>query len=264
MKAENIINAIGSINDDVIRDAKEPRKTHHNSWMKWAAMAACLCLVICVFTIPHLLDNSNGPISGDLAPMVYVNDTLYQITENQPELADKENEFVYLGKIESKVSAAQKPEENFQANDDIVGAEVYQYGNNIVILIDGTYWLYENKANTNGEVIEFHGSQFSKADLSAETLEWLEWYNSLSPEEQLAISAVPSELYASNGSEANADDYIVFHGKTFLKANLSDETLEWLEWYNSLSAEEQLCVNSIPSDLYTYDGTGTVEAGAVE
>ena len=147
---------------------------------------------------------------------------------------------------------------------DFLCTVLYSYGNDIVVLIDGTYWLYENKANTNGEVIEFHGSQFSKADLSAETLEWLEWYNSLSPEEQLAVSSVPSELYASNGGEANADDYIVFHGKTFLKANLSNETLEWLEWYNSLSAEEQLCVSSIPSDLYTCDGSGTVEAGAVE
>lgn len=31
--------------------------------------------------------------------------------------------------------------------------------------------------------------------------------------------------------------------------NLSQETLEWLEWYNSLSKEEQLAISYIPPDL---------------
>ena len=35
------------------------------------------------------------------------------------------------------------PKENFQANHPIVGAKVYQYGNNIVVEIGGKYWLYE-------------------------------------------------------------------------------------------------------------------------
>lgn len=29
-------------------------------------------------------------------------------------------------------------------NDDIVGAAVYQYGDNIVVEFEGKYWLYEN------------------------------------------------------------------------------------------------------------------------
>ena len=36
-------------------------------------------------------------------------------------------------------------ENNFQANQhSIVGAEIYQYGENIVVEIEGKYWLYEN------------------------------------------------------------------------------------------------------------------------
>lgn len=38
-----------------------------------------------------------------------------------------------LGKIENTVSSSEEPKENFQANDDIVGAMVYQYGDNIVV-----------------------------------------------------------------------------------------------------------------------------------
>ena len=89
------------------------------------------------------------PISGDIAPMVYVNDTLYQIVDSQPNFADEKNSFNLLGKIESTVSSSEEPKENFQANDDIVGAAVYQYGDSIVVEIEGKYWLYENYQNTD-------------------------------------------------------------------------------------------------------------------
>ena len=89
------------------------------------------------------------PIYGDIAPMVYVNDTLYQIVDSQPNFADEKSSFNLLGKIESTVSSSEEPKENFQANDDIVGAAVYQYGDNIVVEIEGKYWLYENYHNTD-------------------------------------------------------------------------------------------------------------------
>ena len=89
------------------------------------------------------------PISGDIAPMVYVNDTLYQIVDPQPNFADEKSSFNLLGKIENTVSSSEEPKENFQANDDIVGAAVYQYGDNIVVGFEGKYWLYENYQNTD-------------------------------------------------------------------------------------------------------------------
>ena len=46
----------------------------------------------------------------------------------------------------------------------------------------------------------------------------------------------------------------------FVQSDLSEETLEWLEWYNSIPPEKQLAVNSIPAELYTDDGAGTVDA----
>lgn len=54
MKAENIINALGMINDEVIRDAKEPEKVKRPVWTKWMAIVACLCLVV-VVAIPVIL-----------------------------------------------------------------------------------------------------------------------------------------------------------------------------------------------------------------
>lgn len=46
-----------------------------------------------------------------------------------------------------------------------------------------------------GDTVQFQDKALNKSDLSAETLEWLERYNALSPEEQLAISSIPSDLY---------------------------------------------------------------------
>lgn len=89
------------------------------------------------------------PICGDIVPMVYVNDTLYRIVDPQPNFADEKSSFNLLGKIESTVSSSEEPKENFQASDDIVGAAVYQYGDSIVVEIEGKYWLYENYQNTD-------------------------------------------------------------------------------------------------------------------
>lgn len=59
---------------------------------------------------------------------------------------------------------------------------------------------------TENEVVEFHGQLFNKSDLSEETLEWLEWYNSLSPEEQLAVSSIPADLYTNDGAGSTIAD----------------------------------------------------------
>ncbi len=42
---------------------------------------------------------------------------------------------------------------------------------------------------------------------------------------------------------------VMFNEQTFAKADLSQETLEWLEWYNGLTETEQLAVDYIPADL---------------
>ncbi|MDE6259331.1 MAG: M56 family metallopeptidase, partial [Oscillospiraceae bacterium] len=44
------------------------------------------------------------------------------------------------------------------------------------------------------DTVEYHGQTYNRADLSQETLDWLDWYLALPEEEQLAISMVPPEL----------------------------------------------------------------------
>lgn len=95
--------------------------------------------------------------TADAAPMVYVNDILYKQSISQISYPERTDEFLYLGKIESAVSGDHGntdgvPSENFQANTSIIGAEVYQYGDDVVVRINNEYWLYEavNNENTSG------------------------------------------------------------------------------------------------------------------
>ena len=54
----------------------------------------------------------------------------------------------------------------------------------------------------NAGYIRFHDEVFKRADLSPETVEWLEWYNELTEEEQLAISYIPGEIHSILYGEA--------------------------------------------------------------
>ena len=158
------------------------KKTKKPIWVKWGVVAACLALV-CVAAIslfPHNNDSVTTPGIADAAPMIYVNDTLYKQSTSQTSFNELKDDFVYLGVIESDVTNFQGtndagnyldgiPKENFQANHPIVGAEVYQYGDNIVVKIEGKYWLYE----------------------------------------QLAVSSIPADLYTDDGAgtlDSNAEE----------------------------------------------------------
>ncbi len=103
-------------------------------------------------------------VIADAPPMVYVSGRLYQQSTRQVFFEEKKRDFVYLGKVETDITHSRDrtegtgtdgdsltvqhatdgiPRQNFQANHPIVGAEIYQYGDDIVVLIDGKYWLYE-------------------------------------------------------------------------------------------------------------------------
>lgn len=70
-----------------------------------------------------------------------------------------------------------------------------------------------------------------------------------------------SDKYFLYSNLENAENETVeFEGQLFNKSDLSEETLKWLEWYNSLPPEKQLTVSSIPAELYIDDGAGTVDA----
>lgn len=162
MTNEKLYEILGDINEKHVYEARAYHKAKKPIWAKWGAIAACLVLV-CVVAIPLFLHNNDSvttPGIADAAPMIYVNDTLYKQSTSQTSFNELKGDFVYLGVIESDVTNFQGtndagnyldviPKENFQANHPIVGAEIYQYGENIVVGIGGKYWLYENYHSTD-------------------------------------------------------------------------------------------------------------------
>lgn len=163
MNSKKFSEALGKLDTKYVDEAVSYRKKAQNPvWVKWSAVAACLALVcaaaICLF--PNNNDSVTTPGIADAAPMIYVNDSLYKQSASQTSFNELKDGFVYLGVIESDVTNFQGtndagndldgiPKENFQANHPIVGAEVYQYGDNIVVKIEEKYWLYENYHNTD-------------------------------------------------------------------------------------------------------------------
>lgn len=138
----------------------------------------------------------------------------------------------------------------------------------IVIILSIIYMLslVGCSKTENDETISFHDKTFNKADLSQETIEWLEWYNDLSKEEQLAISYIPSEVYKLSGyseaetidaeseliAEEDATDEIIIHnGKEYKKSELCNATLQWLE----LTEQERMLSSYLPPEFMVFEET---------
>lgn len=63
----------------------------------------------------------------------------------------------------------------------------------------------------------------------------------------LALVLAVTVAFASEPKEP--DDTIVFHGQTYSRSDLSQDTLDWLDWYLALPEEEQLAISMVPPEL---------------
>lgn len=139
----------------------------------------------------------------DLIPMVMVNGQLYYDTgrRNNDELRCG----VMDGEITSSVEGWEVPAEDGQSN--FGSGYGYQWGSKegeIEVNIEDNWLVFETRPR-DGSTVLFDGRQYSADGLSEETLEWLDWYNGLSKEEQLAVSAIPTEL-VPEGEVITAED----------------------------------------------------------
>ena len=97
------------------------------------------------------------------------------------------------GEITSEVGRSEEPSDDNQSNFG-TGFE-YQYGldGTIEVFYEDEWCIFERR----DELVWYEGQVLSRKVVSDETVEWLEWYNSLTREEQLAVSAVPPEFAES-------------------------------------------------------------------
>ena len=234
MTNEKLYEVLGDINEKHINEARAYHKAKKPGWVKWGAIAACLCLMV-PLTIPveDLSDYSRKEIkeavktidAGESSPLTEEILNLLPDNEEQIEVPTQ----VTSEQIRELEPAMTREEVlSLLGNTQDIGSGIYIY----VYEVDGEYLLHIPFAS-DGAQLGVTGEDLLKA-----------------------LTPISGDI-GSNGT-------IEFNGQSFSKSDLTEETLEWLEWYNSLSPEEQLAVSSIPADLYTDDGAGTLDSNAEE
>ena len=61
MKENRLLKAMSKVDEKYIEESSPVQHSKKAGWLKWGAMAACVCLIICAFAIPHLIKNPNDP-----------------------------------------------------------------------------------------------------------------------------------------------------------------------------------------------------------
>lgn len=85
MKNDQIIDAIGMINDEAVHDAKAYQRPQSRRWIKWGALAACVCIVFAFILVPSLNEQPTTPINGGGGAEnggSFFNATVLEVTED--------------------------------------------------------------------------------------------------------------------------------------------------------------------------------------
>lgn len=170
MTNENILDAIGGINEKAVQDAKAYKRPKSKRWFRWGAMAACLCLVACI-AIPILHHKGGidrrGPFQDTAA--FELNGKFYEVVET-PEVLEK---YGLPSKITGDAAGGHVAYLTSDGNDGYectpieTDIELYQYNpaasDGVYVLRDGETWcaalfcnFYQFDSNTNCSLTELY------------------------------------------------------------------------------------------------------------
>lgn len=142
------------------------------------------------------------PELSDRIPMVMVNGALYYDTGEESTLDGRCG--TYDGEITSTVEGTEIPSEDGQSNFGTGYPYQYTGEGQIDLLIDGKWMIFAQREGS-GSQVRFGDRMVDAAGLSEETLQWLNWYNSLPADEQLKVSAIPPDLLTETGIAGTED-----------------------------------------------------------
>lgn len=111
MKKEELFNIIGEVDEQKVAAAGMAMNTKKKSrpvWLKWGAMAACLCLVVALLPLINSMVNTetpNNPNPGALAAHFYLDGKGYfyhgELTYELPEGYEYVGDVINVGDISS-------------------------------------------------------------------------------------------------------------------------------------------------------------------
>lgn len=173
MTNENILDAIGGINENAVQDAKAYKRPKSKRWFRWGAMAACLCLVVGI-AIPILHHKGKGGIDHqdplqDTAAFE-LNGKFYEVVET-PEVLEK---YGLPSKITEDVAGdhvaylKSDGDDSYECTPIETDMELYQYNpaassDGVYVLRNGETWcaalfcnFYQFDSNTNCSLTELY------------------------------------------------------------------------------------------------------------
>lgn len=170
MTNENILDAIGGINENAVQDAKAYKRPKSKRWFRWGAMAACLCLVVGI-AIP-ILHHKGGidhqdPLQDTAA--FELNGKFYEVVET-PEVLEK---YGLPSKITEDVAGdhvaylKSDGDDSYECTPIETDMELYQYNpaasDGVYVLRNGETWcaalfcnFYQFDSNTNCSLTELY------------------------------------------------------------------------------------------------------------
>lgn len=120
--------AISEVGDKYYEEAANYQpKRKKQTWVKWGAIAACLCLVVIgSFVVPNIFDGNhdNPNVTPATYPYVMVNDVIYLIDPEGYVTSELPSEYLEIGKVEGNASADKA--QNWYSQGCKVGEVIYQ------------------------------------------------------------------------------------------------------------------------------------------
>ena len=190
MRGREMLDAIENLNPAYIEAAAEKPKAKKAGWLKWGAIAACLCIAVSI-AIPALV-HKGGPESQDpaqdIAALEY-NGKHYEAVDI-PEVLEKYG-------LPSKITADMAGEHisylksdggvGYECTASQTGIELYQYApsvcDGVYVLRDGDDWyaalfcnFYQFDSNTSIELTELYrvyGIESADDIASISEIDWL-------------------------------------------------------------------------------------------
>lgn len=170
MTKENMLDAIGGINENAVQDAKAYKRPKSKRWFRWGAVAACLCLVVGI-AIP-ILHHKGGidhqdPLQDTAA--FELNGKFYEVVET-PEVLEK---YGLPSKITEDVAGdhvaylKSDGDDSYECTPIETDMELYQYNpaasDGVYVLRNGETWcaalfcnFYQFDSNTNCSLTELY------------------------------------------------------------------------------------------------------------
>ena len=159
MKDQDLLEAVGGINEKFIRNAVDMKKNNsHRRYGKWIAAAACVCVALGLSLMaPSLikLGNNEGnnisENSGDYAPMIMADGVVYV---DLYEKYDGNIDYEHVEKVLSYVDS--EPTKNGEQNFDRTSSTEYFIldGSRIVVNIDDEWRVFGTSRNGENVVPE--------------------------------------------------------------------------------------------------------------